>query len=116
MSVAASFHRVLDCPLGSNCSDHADTAALTRAYHNGPARIIISGSGEFLAHALIATNKIDTNRVISLTDTLGPEVASCAPAYAVAVLATEGHRPKKERLPPRSEDRVYRRRWPWSLW
>lgn len=45
-------------------------------------REIVSGSGEFLARAATAAS-------VSLNDELGPEVSACAPAYAVAVLATE---------------------------
>lgn len=45
---------------------------------------IVSGSGEFLAR-----QAINGPHRISLNDQLGPDVSACAPAYAVAVLATE---------------------------
>jgi probable H4MPT-linked C1 transfer pathway protein len=45
---------------------------------------IVSGSGEFLAQ-----RAIHAPHHTSLNDELGPEVSACAPAYAVAVLATE---------------------------
>jgi uncharacterized hydantoinase/oxoprolinase family protein len=49
---------------------------------------IISGSGEFLARKVIE-NGSASQEVVSLTEQLGPEVSSCAPAYSVATLATE---------------------------
>jgi len=49
---------------------------------------IVSGSGEFLARKAVERNSVASDE-ISLTDQLGPEVSACAPAYAVAVLATE---------------------------
>lgn len=45
---------------------------------------VVSGSGEFLAQLVI-----NEPHHTSLNDQLGPEVSACAPAYAVAVLATE---------------------------
>ncbi|MBN9120194.1 MAG: H4MPT-linked C1 transfer pathway protein [Planctomycetes bacterium] len=45
-------------------------------------RFIVSGSGEFLTRQ-------ECPNAISLTHELGPEVSACAPAHAVAVLATE---------------------------
>jgi len=50
---------------------------------------ILSGSGEFLARRLLAECELSFDEIISLTDKLGPAVAACAPAYALAVLATE---------------------------
>ncbi len=47
--------------------------------------IIASGSGEFLVHS----THFAADDAISLTKQLGPELAACAPAYALAVLATE---------------------------
>jgi probable H4MPT-linked C1 transfer pathway protein len=67
-----------------------------------PIVFVISGSGEFIARELFARDfhcptslgshtrdPVDLQNVHSLTDQLGPEVSACAPAYAVAVLATE---------------------------
>ncbi|MDY3555998.1 hydantoinase/oxoprolinase family protein [Gemmata sp. JC717] len=53
-------------------------------------RVIVSGAGEFLARQ-VAQNAFPElgDRLLSLNDQLGPEVSACAPAYAVAVLATE---------------------------
>ena len=48
---------------------------------------ILSGSGEFLVR--IAIEPFRFKKVISLTEQLGPGLASCAPAFAVAVLASE---------------------------
>lgn len=54
-------------------------------------RVIVSGSGEFLARRVVerALPERLAARPISLNDELGPSVSACAPAYAVAVLATE---------------------------
>lgn len=51
--------------------------------------VITSGSGEFLAQTLLQSYSEEFTEFISLTDRLGPELAACAPAYALAVLATE---------------------------
>jgi probable H4MPT-linked C1 transfer pathway protein len=72
------------------------TAAVQAAYYaarNSPElrSIIISGSGEFLARRIAekAFSGAPIERIVSLTELLGPEVSACAPAYAVAVLASE---------------------------
>ncbi|HET6576605.1 MAG TPA: hydantoinase/oxoprolinase family protein [Fimbriiglobus sp.] len=54
-------------------------------------RVIASGSGEFAARRLLEPEGLaDLNpSPIFLSDKLGPAVATCAPAYALAVLATE---------------------------
>ncbi len=49
--------------------------------------VVTSGSGEFLVRLPFEPHSFKD--IISLADRLGPEVAACAPAYAVAVLATE---------------------------
>lgn len=54
-------------------------------------RVIVSGSGEFLARRIIEKalpERLQAN-TLSLNAELGPEVSACAPAYAVAVLAAE---------------------------
>src|SRR5262249_36689517 len=48
---------------------------------------VVAGSGEFLARR--AVERSAASDAISLTERLGPAVSACAPAYAVAVLATE---------------------------
>jgi (4-(4-[2-(gamma-L-glutamylamino)ethyl]phenoxymethyl)furan-2-yl)methanamine synthase len=50
---------------------------------------VLSGSGEFLARQLIDTVRGNFHDILSLSDRLGPAVAECAPAFAVAVLAQE---------------------------
>lgn len=50
---------------------------------------ILSGSGEFLLRKAIGKQIYHEGEPVSLTEKLGPEVSSCAPAYAVAVLAAE---------------------------
>lgn len=52
--------------------------------------VIVAGSGESLALRIIARHsKTRTARLIRLAETLSPELAEAACAYAVAVLATE---------------------------
>lgn len=65
---------------------------------------IASGSGEFLIREIGTDNRHSDG--ILLSDRLGPEVSACAPAYAVAVLATEG--------PPPPGGNWLRGAWPWS--
>ena len=50
---------------------------------------VLSGSGEFLARQIIDPLRREFTDFVSLTDRLGPTLAACAPAYALAVLATE---------------------------
>jgi (4-(4-[2-(gamma-L-glutamylamino)ethyl]phenoxymethyl)furan-2-yl)methanamine synthase len=55
---------------------------MRRHFIKATIKCIASGSGEFLTRQ-------ECGDAISLTHELGPEVSACAPAYAVAVLATE---------------------------
>jgi (4-(4-[2-(gamma-L-glutamylamino)ethyl]phenoxymethyl)furan-2-yl)methanamine synthase len=50
---------------------------------------VVSGSGEFLARLVLELYDRHFTDFISLTDRLGGNVATCAPAYAVAKLAQE---------------------------
>jgi probable H4MPT-linked C1 transfer pathway protein len=52
------------------------------------AAVVISGMGEFLARRVIAQAGY-TGSIVSLAETLGPEVSRVAPAHALAVLAAE---------------------------
>ncbi len=54
-----------------------------------PERIILSGSGEFLARKVLLQRGFEDSQLLSLNEQLGPEVSSAACAYAVAVLANE---------------------------
>ena len=51
--------------------------------------VVTSGSGEFQALNALRALQGPPARHVSLTSQFGPELATCAPAYAVAVLATE---------------------------
>jgi probable H4MPT-linked C1 transfer pathway protein len=53
--------------------------------------VIVSGEGEFLARQVAerAFGDAPVERIVSLNDELGPTVSACAPAYALAVLASE---------------------------
>ena len=53
-----------------------------------PSTIITSGHGEFLLRHLLDRLSWQAN-VLSLTEVLGPAVSRCAPAHALAVLASE---------------------------
>ncbi len=50
---------------------------------------VLSGSGEFLVRRIVDQYRREFTDFISLTDRLGPTLAACAPAYALALLATE---------------------------
>lgn len=52
-------------------------------------RAVVSGSGEFLAHRLLREVEREFDEVLSLGDRLGPQLSTCAPAFAVADLARE---------------------------
>lgn len=54
-----------------------------------PAKIILSGHGEFLAAAALENTSYAALPRISLTKELGPDHSRCAPAYALAILAVE---------------------------
>ena len=68
---------------------------LRRDFRPWTVQFILSGSGEFIGREVFARgfvferDEVKPSRVRSLGDRLGPEVSACAPAYAVAVLATE---------------------------
>jgi probable H4MPT-linked C1 transfer pathway protein len=53
-----------------------------------PECVVLSGSGEFLARALVE-GALPGASVVSLSDKLGPLSSVCAPAHALAVLARE---------------------------
>jgi hypothetical protein len=53
-----------------------------------PAKIIVSGHGDFLADAALALAG-EHAPVVRLSDELGPACSRCAPAHALAVLARE---------------------------
>ncbi|MFO0851065.1 MAG: hydantoinase/oxoprolinase family protein [Gemmataceae bacterium] len=59
-----------------------------------PVSYLVSGSGEFLARRLVDRLPHSPDHVLSLGDRLGPELSACAPAYAVAVLASERSDPR----------------------
>jgi probable H4MPT-linked C1 transfer pathway protein len=50
---------------------------------------ILSGSGEFLATTIIRQFDQEFDEVLSLSDRLGADLSTCAPAYAVAMLLSE---------------------------
>jgi probable H4MPT-linked C1 transfer pathway protein len=54
-----------------------------------PLKLILSGHGEFLAAAALENTSYAALPRISLTKELGPENSRCAPAYALAILASE---------------------------
>jgi (4-(4-[2-(gamma-L-glutamylamino)ethyl]phenoxymethyl)furan-2-yl)methanamine synthase len=51
--------------------------------------VVTAGSGEFLAEAVTRHTLFEGAARISLSELLGPTVSACAPAYALAILATE---------------------------
>lgn len=54
-----------------------------------PIDCVISGSGEFLSRDVCSWMSASVREVVSLTERLGPDLSSAAPAYAVARLAAE---------------------------
>jgi probable H4MPT-linked C1 transfer pathway protein len=56
-----------------------------------PAIVVVSGQGEFLARE-IATRLFPQADLISLRELVGERISTCAPAYAVARLASESAR------------------------
>ncbi|MCZ2342976.1 MAG: hypothetical protein LC104_14475 [Bacteroidales bacterium] len=63
----------------------------SRCHLPNPRTAILSGSGEFLARDVIDTGigEPPIREIVVLSDNLGPHVSTAAPAYALAVLATE---------------------------
>jgi hypothetical protein len=57
--------------------------------HRQPCPVVCSGSGEFLARAALQRLGWQVP-IISLSERLGPQLSTAGPAYAVAVLASEG--------------------------
>jgi len=53
-----------------------------------PTSVVLSGQGEFLARRVLERLGLST-RIVSLAETLGPDVSCTAAAHAVAVLAAE---------------------------
>jgi probable H4MPT-linked C1 transfer pathway protein len=62
---------------------------LKEKYHQLCPQAVVTGSGAFLARAVLARCPGLRGDPVELVDTLGPQVSACAPAYAVAVLAAE---------------------------
>ena len=71
-----SKNSAVQAPKGNNSSPHAFEC------------IAISGHGDFLVESALAACSWDGER-IRLQELLGPELSRCAPAYAIATLASE---------------------------
>ena len=56
-----------------------------------PHCLIVSGAGEFIMKSILRGSRqlAEVERIVSLNELLGPAVSACAPAYALAILATE---------------------------
>jgi probable H4MPT-linked C1 transfer pathway protein len=74
-------------------------AELTRAIHmigdripRPPSACILSGSGDFLAEAVVR-RVLPNCRLVSLANEIGLQASTCAPAHALAVLAAESDIP-----------------------
>jgi hypothetical protein len=66
---------------------------VAKSLPRSPETIVLSGVGEFLAeHALSHQETVPPCRVVYLRGELGAEVSRAAPAYALAVLASERER------------------------
>ncbi len=88
---SASYIEIADFALDCYLLQRAIIADAIRSREpTETATLIVSGVGEFLARASWEQANPDRKPLIlSLAETLGPEVSACAPAYAVAVLASE---------------------------
>lgn len=64
-------------------------AAVIARLPNQPAKVVISGRGEFLAYRVLEKLELPVP-VVSLEQELGSELSRCAAAHALAVLAREG--------------------------
>lgn len=75
--------------LAADCR-RAAVERIAIALRSAPAAetILLSGAGEWLTRAIVGQIH-PTARIVSLSAELGPEISACAPAYAVAVLASE---------------------------
>ena len=71
-----SKNSAVQAPKGNNSSPHVFEC------------IVISGHGDFLVESALAACGWDGER-IRLQELLGPELSRCAPAYAIATLASE---------------------------
>jgi len=67
---------------------HEALRSVLKSRPAAPTTIVISGKGEFLARRLIGQVELRA-KVISLREQLGGAVSRCAPAHALAVLASE---------------------------
>lgn len=65
--------------------------AVTNRMPNPPSICVLSGSGEFLAEAVVR-RVLPSCRMFSLTKEIGLQASACAPAHAIAVLAAEAEK------------------------
>lgn len=85
-------HRTQRDLIADSIRDHLGSMrSRSHSHFPYPQTAIISGSGEFLARDVIETGigEPPIREIIALSDRLGPQVSTAAPAYALAVLATE---------------------------
>ncbi len=89
------YHQIRLIEYGTTQAGGVLHSAFRRERDVPKVQFILSGSGEFIARELfrrdfvLERERVTLDRVRSLNDALGPSVSACAPAYAVAVLATE---------------------------
>jgi len=83
------IHTLMNDAINTQLDALEAAARRVLARMDGPPTLILSGSGEFLAQRLVRRLGLAGNHVLSLSAELGPALAGCAPAYAVAVLAEE---------------------------
>lgn len=76
--------------------EHGLSSIYLERWKKLPGNFITGGAGEFLVKSILdgwsprsPDRSLAVERVISLNTELGPAVSACAPAYALAVLATE---------------------------
>jgi probable H4MPT-linked C1 transfer pathway protein len=76
--------------------EHGLSSIYLERWKRLPRTVVAGGAGEFLVRAMLEgwspkseDRTLVVERVVSLNAELGPAVSACAPAYALAVLATE---------------------------
>jgi uncharacterized hydantoinase/oxoprolinase family protein len=67
-------------------------ASVTASQPHPIETVVVSGTGEFLARALVEA-EWPAVRIVSLAKELGARVSACAPAHSLAVLAAESPLP-----------------------
>lgn len=88
------FAKQVDARIGEIIESAIEAAYFGQQKPPGLSTVVVSGAGEFLARRVLErfSRKAPGASIVSLNQLLNPAVSACAPAYAIAILATERHR------------------------